>query len=379
MKKLIIFMLIAFLIMFPFEVLSKEVDQDRLTYFKAKTQMLKNNKQISNASKNVFSAEAQYKNVLESYDRLNNYIMIWGNDIDDYQEMELLMQRDYSPVVAKYNWIIAQKNEVLTKSKLIIDLRNRFRDVLSAQNDYKHKQLELDVEKKSYTGALKRFEKGLISVNEKDEAEYAYLQAQYELDASKRNLENTKRKLNELIANPINYTLYDVINLENLIADDFEPVEYFIAKALENRIEIFSINRDIELKNLQASIMRIHNVHEIYRLAKRDYSEIMADLDILKIRLQEEKQKITQEIKSAYNDIKKVEKEIDSFRKQIDIEKRKLKYMEKRYELGSVSLTEYEKAKNNLIVLEDQLDLILYDYNTKLMKFEYAYDIGPAY
>ena len=109
-----------------------------------------------------------------------------------------------------------------------------------------------------------------------------------------------RRNFNSFLGVPID-TEYDELLFEELKRDvRIQPLEYYLEKALENRLEVIVLEGQIEMTELQISIYEKNRVNETYTNVQKDYNEALRQLENLKAQLEQTKIDIENEIKRAY-------------------------------------------------------------------------------
>jgi outer membrane protein TolC len=95
--------------------------------------------------------------------------------------------------------------------------------------------------------------------------------------------------------------------------------------------------------------------------------------------LEEAKLSIENEIRNAYADIIKTGKSIENVKKAVELQKSAYEKMKAKYDAGQVAENILRQAEINLEYARNSYTVALFDYKTRIMRFEYAAGIGPAY
>jgi len=386
LKKIVSIALIFFTLVFVFQTNAQEKEAKSISYNSAAEIMLKNSNTIKKQKQSEKKAFFQYNNFIQS----SRGISTDGMTVDTpFGEMKfkypknlqvlLMMRREFYPVQMKYGWDMAVKGSGITESALKTGLRDLYLGFMKADMDYDLGLKKLDLAVRKYEISKLKLERGLISQIEFDEAEYEYLKAQKDSDASKRNRENMQRSLNSFLGVPVD-TVYEKALYEEMnIRNEIKSVDYYVEKALKERLETISPAEEIKLKELYMSISARNDAHLIYTDIRKEYEKAADDIESLKVKLEKAKLDVENNIKSAYIDVKKESYNVQNMAKNVSMQKRSFDKMKSQYDQGlvpKIALDEYEIAIKEL---QNSFDLVVYMYNTKVMKLNEAAGLGPAY
>jgi outer membrane protein TolC len=297
---------------------------------------------------------------------------------DDVQ-MLLTMQKEFMPFVQRFGWQMSLKEKELTENALVLALRDLYLGLYSTSKNCDILEKKLELENKKYNANKIRFENGLISEIESEESQYQFLKAQKNLESAKRDFENMRRNFNSFLGVPID-TEYDELLFEELKRDvRIQPLEYYLEKALENRLEVIVLEGQIEMTELQISIYEKNRVNETYTNVQKDYNEALRQLENLKAQLEQTKIDIENEIKSAYIEIKKEGYNLQSLNDTLNMQEKNYQRLQNQFEQGFIAKLIIDEVKMGLEELKNGIDLAMYVYNTKIMKLEEAAGLGPAF
>ncbi|KPU27426.1 hypothetical protein TR13x_04975 [Caloranaerobacter sp. TR13] len=382
MRRLLSILIVLTIIISGFYINAEK--ENVITFEKAKLELIKNNRTLKKLDYIQRKAQLQYnKAVIASKNidisGLKEELAKFFMKLDKYDEMLMIMQRDFFPKQMKYYWLSSYDNKIITEKSLIIGLRDLYLALYNAKFDINIKQEKLNLAKEKYNQDKTKYMQGLITENELEEVNYSLQKAEKELIIAKRDLENITRSLNSYIGVPLNTTYDEVIFKENLRYMDLKPVEYYIEKALNERLEIKNLEKQIELKELEKSILEKNDVHKIYTQARKDHENVVRDIQNLNLKLEKAKYEIENEIKTAYIDIKKEVNNLNNLQRMLQLQKRKLKALKSQYYQGMIPKIYIKELEISIKEMENSLKIIKYNYNTKMLKLEYASGIGPAY
>lgn len=291
----------------------------------------------------------------------------------------LTKQKVLYPLQMKYLWNMTNNRKLVTEKALYLGLRDLYLGFIKSDRDYDMSLKKLDLAKKKYDVSKLRYDQGLISKIELGEAEYNYLKAQKDVYANKRSRENMQRTINSYIGAPID-TVYEKVLYSELSRDlTLKSVEYYLEKALKERLEITSLMEDIKIKEKNLDILKKNRANEIYTDYRKEYNNVSRELEGLKIKLEKAKLDVENNIKGAYIDVKKEGYNVDSMIETLNMQRRSFEKLKTQYSQGLIPKITIDEVELGLQELQNGFDLILYSYNTKIMKLEEAAGLGPAY
>lgn len=364
----------------------KVKEKSIMSYDVAKDMLIENNSTLKEKQLQERKTFYGYSNTVQTSRGINTEgrnVNMFGMDFfisypDDVQ-MLLTMQKEFMPFVQRFGWQMSLKEKELTENALILALRDLYLGLYSTSKNCDILEKKLELENKKYNANKIRFENGLISEIESEESQYQFLKAQKNLESAKRDFENMRRNFNSFLGVPID-TEYDELLFEELKRDvRIQPLEYYLEKALENRLEVIVLEGQIEMTELQISIYEKNRVNETYTNVQKDYNEALRQLENLKAQLEQTKIDIENEIKSAYIEIKKEGYNLQSLNDTLNMQEKNYQRLQNQFEQGFIAKLIIDEVKMGLEELKNGIDLAMYVYNTKIMKLEEAAGLGPAF
>lgn len=364
----------------------KVKEKSIMSYDIAKDMLIENNSTLKEKQLQERKTFYGYSNTVQTSRGINTEgrnVNMFGMDFfisypDDVQ-MLLTMQKEFMPFVQRFGWQMSLKEKELTENALILALRDLYLGLYSTSKNCDILEKKLELENKKYNANKIRFENGLISEIESEESQYQFLKAQKNLESAKRDFENMRRNFNSFLGVPID-TEYDELLFEELKRDvRIQPLEYYLEKALENRLEVIVLEGQIEMTELQISIYEKNRVNETYTNVQKDYNEALRQLENLKAQLEQTKIDIENEIKSAYIEIKKEGYNLQSLNDTLNMQEKNYQRLQNQFEQGFIAKLIIDEVKMGLEELKNGIDLAMYVYNTKIMKLEEAAGLGPAF
>ncbi len=364
----------------------KVKEKSIMSYDIAKDMLIENNSTLKEKQLQERRTFYGYSNTVQTSRGINTEgrnVNMFGMDFfisypDDVQ-MLLTMQKEFMPFVQRFGWQMSLKEKELTENALVLALRDLYLGLYSTSKNCDILEKKLELENKKYNANKIRFENGLISEIESEESQYQFLKAQKNLESAKRDFENMRRNFNSFLGVPID-TEYDELLFEELKRDvRIQPLEYYLEKALENRLEVIVLEGQIEMTELQISIYEKNRVNETYTNVQKDYNEALRQLENLKAQLEQTKIDIENEIKSAYIEIKKEGYNLQSLNDTLNMQEKNYQRLQNQFEQGFIAKLIIDEVKMGLEELKNGIDLAMYVYNTKIMKLEEAAGLGPAF
>jgi outer membrane protein TolC len=224
-----------------------------------------------------------------------------------------------------------------------------------------------------------KYEQGLIIMQELDESEFELLKAEKAVDEANRNRENMVRSLNSMLGVEIS-TVYETVKFDELSRElTFKPLEYYLEKALNERLEIKNIEEELRLKELKKSIFTGSRLFGKSYSLEEQYEDLELEIEVLKVKLEKAKYDIENEIKKAYIAINEDLHSLESTTETIKMQRRTLDKLKTQYERGFIPKILLDEMEIGIDELENAKELVIYSYNTKIMKLEEAAGLGPAY
>ncbi len=357
-----------------------------LTFERAKAFMNVNNVDLKKLLRDENDALGAYKRNADQaklVDTEGFTVTINGEDYRmSYDQNTKLMMRkvkELYPEQMKFSWEYTRDMRTNTANKLTSTLRGVYFGVYNASEDVKLKQMQLDLAAKVNKQDKLKLDRGLITTLAKQESDYNLKKAQNELNSAKRNYENAVRSLNQFVGLPAKTRYTDVVNEDVFSNYDWKPVDYYIEQALANRSDITGIRKQIALKEQDKSITEDFNIYKNSTTAQDEYESLLYDIEQLKLDLESMKLTITDEIKNAYVDVLQAGKSVDSMNNTLKLQRSNFSKMQARYKAGLISENVLDQAEIGLRQVENGYNATLFDYNTKIMRFNDAVGIGPGY
>jgi len=338
-------------------------------------------KDLAEAEKNSKKQYEEAKENAKTIDTRGRTVYILGQEIriafDDTTQMFMTQQKELFPEQMRYYWNMTQDSKRRTSNSLTISLRNMYLGLYSAHNDVRIKELKYEVAENLHNQNQLKLEKGMITEIEALESEYALEKARAELAAARRNRENMLRSFNHFLCRDI-HTDYDDIRLESQLYTIFRDYDYYLGRALVNRAEIKQAEKQLALLEQKKRIMDRFPLSMNTVSVRKDYNNLLLDMEIQEARLEQAKLDIEVEVKEAYIEAAAAVKNTENMKKLLDLQKSNIDKIRRLYEKGLVSKTVLDQSEIGYLEFCSSYDLTLFDCNTKLMKLVYVSGIGMA-
>lgn len=384
MKRLLCLIITAVVLLLPFQVTAEA--KGALTYDRAVALMNLNNGTLKSLERAENDARKSYESNAEEAKNIDTEgftINFGGEDYYIYYDPEtkvyMKKAKELYPEQLKFSWEATSKNREITANTLKTALRGVFLGVCSASADIELKQKQLDLAVKVNNQDKLKLKRGLITSLDMQESDYNLTKAQNGLNAAKRNYENAVRSFNEFVGISAKTQYTDVIYEEKLSKQTWESVDYYIEQALNNRFDIVSLRKQLALKEQEKGITESSYVYKNSTTAQDEYETLLNDIEQLNMDIESTKLSITDEIRNAYVDVIKAGKNVNSLSNTLKLQQSNYSKMQARYKAGMISSNVLEQAEIGLMQVENGYKAALFDYNTRIMRFEYATGIGPGY
>ncbi len=265
----------------------------------------------------------------------------------------------------------------LTNNNLNVSLNQLYIAFYSASRSLESAEMKLENESYKLDQMKEKYEKGMISRIELDEAVYNYEVIVNDRLNAQNNYNAIIRQINGLVGNAdIDQEINHIWNFE---MQEMKALDEYTELAIENRFEIVDINRQIELKELECDIYTSLNGYYLADITiKADYlkvenklKQLLIDREMIIKNLENELAKSYNDTKIAYNDYLKTS---NMYENQIELSE----IIEKQYALGYITKSALIDFSIGLDQLEMAVNLSLLNYNSLVEKLDYSSGLGFA-
>ncbi len=287
--------------------------------------------------------------------------------------------KEFGPEQFKFYWESSRDNRKITENTLETSLRGIFLGLYTAQNNLQLKQKQLSLSTILSEQSALKLKAGIISGIDLEESDYNLLKAQKDVDAASRNYDNAVRSFNQFVSLPLKTGYPEIQSEKEPVRSGLQPVETYISTALAHRFDILNIQRQLALKQLDKKLTEASYAYKTNSTERDNYDRLLNDIDQLNLDLEGMKLIIIDEIKNAYVDVISSDKSLDSMYNTVKLQRGNYEKMQARYKSGMASKNLLMQTELGLLQIENSYKAMLFDYKTKIMRFNHATDIGPGY
>lgn len=384
MKRLIAITITAVMLMFPAQTLADS--KGPLSYERAVSLLKLNNGTLKKLQRAENDAYKQYQtNLLDAGNiDVNGFTTTFGGkeyyiNYDAETRLGMTKMKELVPEQMKFAWEAAQAQRLITQNTLQTSLRDIFLGLYSAQNDLQLKQKKLALATEVNKQDNLKLKKGMITELDLEVSSYNLLRAKQDVVNAQRSYENTVRSFNQFVGVSSKTGYTGIVYEEKLARPELKPVEDYIEKALENRFDIVSIRKQLALKEHDKKLTDTGFTHKSTTTGQDTYERLLNDIEQLNVDLEGTKLSITDEIKNAYVDVVSAGKGLDSMYNTVKLQRSNYEKMQARYKAGMISKNVLSQTELGLIQAENGYKALLFNYNTKITRFNNATGIGPGY
>jgi len=372
--------------MLGFLVQAKGENSNVINYDKANNLMISNNRTLKNLAVEERKMFLNYNSVIQNTKNIKTdgvTVKIGREELffefDDYTKLNLSIAKEYTPAELRFYWNKVIDSKTVTEKSLSLGLRDIYLGLMKADKDCDIAQKKYQLAKNKHEINQLKFNQGLITGLDLEESEYELLKAEASMDEARRNRENMVRTFNSMMGVDISID-YDTIQFDefkrNLV---LKPLDYYIEKALAERNEIKSIEEELRIKELKKEIFEKSKLFNKSYSLMEQFEDLELEIEALKVKLEKARYDVENEIKKAYIEVMSDLNTIESTTETIKLQKRNLDKMKIQYERGFITKTILDEMEIGIEELENAKELVIYGFNTKIMKLEEAAGIGPAY
>lgn len=378
--------IVIFSVLFQYTVYAGAAQSKVYTVNSAIRQAVKVDTQITMDKCNIDILQKEYADSVEEADFVSiDYLESIYLDIyplaPSYRQLITNMKTKYLTPAQKLSAINTNNKTIdLDEATVKVNTYNLYYELVKKNMDLELSEKSYQIELKNFNNTKAKYEQGLISKNEYTIAEYTRDNALAKLEDAKLARKKALMDFNKLLKNNFDdevKTSNNDLKYTNLNKVDLGKA---IEKALKNRIDVFKLNEEVKLKQIEFdAVSKYYNPKDKGKDSiEVDYKEADLNLQEAKLNLENKTTDIEYEIRTGYNnllimlDTIEINKR-DILHKQISYEIAKLKYSLKmitELELETAQI-EHEKAKV-------QLNSSIADYIVAKYKFDMAQGVGPG-
>ena len=335
----------------------------------------------------ALEADDRYKVLAEAEDRgdilevellyeLEMYKAMKYKELTSDERRQLISVRDMGYERFNLNIKKIDYNVEIMRNQLKYGAYAQYAGISKMQAAVAIQQDALDLQAVNLEILKKKYELGSATRIEVENADLSYEKALLDIGKQKRSLKSLETGLNRLIGENLatTYLDFDRSKLAPSARKMDEPVEKYIARALENRSEVLLAKEEMDLAKRQAELYET----EITKFSTLDdkqdalqaAEEAALDYDITV-------QDIEAEIKSAYKQLVALRGATSYYESQITAAQGNYDRTQKLYELGMTTAVSVDQVRMSLTQAKMQLENNQIDIWQQLRKLEIICGIGP--
>ncbi len=298
---------------------------------------------------------------------------------DPFEQMNMRLLKEFVPEQMRYVWEMKKMMRLVTENIMANTADDLFQGLYGTYQSKLLAEKSLEISREAYERERVRYENGLITPLELEEAELSFIEAENALSKADRDFENMHRQFNSVAGLDIDYR-YEVIGTPWFVSDGLGISEEDAVKdALSNRFEIWDLKQQIQLIEFQMEIYRHKDVHLKYPDAREDYQELQDDLDELNIKLSMMEYDIEKEIRKAYQELSQCYTDLELTRINLERQKNQLETVTAQFESGLVPESVVEQLEQVIKQLEYAVNMNTITVLNKIDKFNRSIAVGSSY
>lgn len=265
----------------------------------------------------------------------------------------------------------ARIGEELQNLGLEVSVKSYFTSIKSNEDTLALAKKNAEIQKKLYTQGKEKNRLGLLSKYNLDQLEIAAKQAQDKVALLEASMEQIYIKLNDLMGESADARFEYVYDVSYEPYEISQPLEQYINAALKKDLSI-------ELKELALDSAKFSKNYVGYSNTSSDSNKQELDYDTAKRNLKTAKTDKEMAIRNAYLQLQQAETQITSA--QSDLAKAQADYRAAQMNLqaGYVTKTTVEQAETAVILAQNSLNQLVYNYDMLVFTFEHPSLLGNS-
>lgn len=265
----------------------------------------------------------------------------------------------------------ARIGEELQNLGLEVSVKSYFTSIKSNEDTLALAKKNAEIQKKLYTQGKEKNRLGLLSKYNLDQLEIAAKQAQDKVALLEASMEQIYIKLNDLMGESADARFEYVYDVSYEPYKISQPLEQYINAALKKDLSI-------ELKELALDSAKFTKNYVGESNTRMDSTKQEYDYDTAKRNLKTAKTDKEMAIRNAYLQLQQAETQITSA--QSDLTKAQADYRAAQINLqaGNVTKTTVEQAETAVILAQNSLNQLVYNYDMLVFTFEHPSLLGNS-
>lgn len=298
---------------------------------------------------------------------------------DDQTQMQLRLAKEFVPEQIKFEVERLEKTLSVVENTMANAADNLYFALYGTYQNKLLAQKSLELANRAFAREEARYKNGLITALDLEGYKLDVETSKNAIVKAERDFANIHMQFNGMAGLPLDFR-YDLIGTpfvtqNNLTITEDQAVE----SALKNRMEIWELNRRIELVNQRIEIYRHKNVHLIYPQVTEDYEKALDEIEDLNLQLSEQKRAIEKEIRGAYQDLKTSYLDLEISKLELAKIKQQLETVTRQYKAGLIPVTYVEQLENAVNQMETAINMNVITTLRMKDQFNRAISVGPGY
>ncbi len=260
----------------------------------------------------------------------------------------------------------SEEEKAVTEQKIAYEMEQSFIEILNLERDIEISERNIDIQEKNLNISRAKYNMGLLSKQELNEAESSFEKSKENIETQKTNLKNAFKNLNIIIGES------DTSKEYNLLIDvDYEPVEietsietYAEARTLES-VAVKNAERNLQVTKQSYVVEQVSDTGTTVSLMQAENSVSTSEMS-----LSDMKENMENQIVNLYNTIKSLETSIENNKKQLSDLNKNLEIAKLKYDMGSISEIELLQAENQVAEMENTIIEQIYQHNQNVKQLE---------
>jgi len=266
-----------------------------------------------------------------------------------------------------------------TTYSVYLGLRDLYMGLYRSHEDYQIKMETEAFKKDLYELEMEKFRLGRISEVELMLSEAEMQEAGVDRLEALNQYRTMLETFNQFIHNDNLYEEYTYA-LEEPQLMDLQGVDFYVARALANRVEMVDVVGKAELENEKKVYYESEDGRFLRsELITEDYEDQLDEVFKAMVALEETEEAITLEIMRAYDEVLIARGDVLTLKETLDEQTQRLENLSLQKDLGYVTESTYREVALSIDNLRMNYNLAVMSYNTTLYRFLFASNTGPAY
>ncbi len=295
---------------------------------------------------------------------------------EDLVQMRLRIQKFWLPDQMGFLSKVASKTTDLTILNLENGMDGMMLGLVAAQDEVNAKTRSRDLAVNALTRMKASKAAGNVTQLDVDGATLDLEKAGMALMAAKRSLENQRRSFNRFLGAPLDRIF--TVSLPPSGSMPFLQTDDYVAQALQNRFELFSLREQIALKEKNLELLTFKDQNKIDTDVKAEYVSGQRDLEKLRLDLTTAIRDITIEMRAASLSISMANLDAKTALRAIEAQKEQLATQKAQIAAGRQPYWTDDALDASVAATEAGFATARLSLDMKVRQFRQAAQIGPA-